>query len=314
MDRPALSRALASVASQDAPGIDAEVLVVAACGRAHKPVAPKTGPFGTRLVVASDGGRLTRPQAGNAGLDAASGEYIAFLDDDDELMPHQFRTLLSEFDADPAAQFVHARSQAVDPQGNPLYLYGGPWHDWEQLTTGFFQLGAVMFRRGLLDKGVRFDESLDILEDLEFFVQCARHAKLRYRPDPVSRYYVMDGDSGTGEGGNRDDARVQRALGYIRDKWRDLAAELDDLPPARIHRGREQVLRGEFAAAIETLAPVLETQPGEVNALNLSGLAHINVGNFAEAEVLLRRALAVVPGHPGIEKNLALLARRRAGT
>src|SRR5207237_5320941 len=111
MDRPALDRALASIAAQDAGDISAEVLVVAACGPSHRPVAGRIGRFEARLV--STGERLARPRAANAGLDAARGRYITFLDDDDELLPDQFACLAGALEADPGADFVHARPIAV---------------------------------------------------------------------------------------------------------------------------------------------------------------------------------------------------------
>jgi len=161
---------------------------------------------------------------------------------------------------------------------------------------------------------VRFDESLDILEDLEFFVQCAQVARFRYLAKPVLRYYVTEGTSGTGEGGNRDAERLRRALGYIHHKWRDLARELEASPPARLDRARETIQRGEFALALETLAPLLEAAPPDVNALNLAAVARIHLGDFDRAQLLLERALALLPGHPGLLENVALLERKRGAS
>ncbi len=311
MDRPALDRALASIAAQDAASLSAEILVVAACGPSHRPVAERIGRFEARLVTAGE--RLPRPRAANAGLDAARGRYITFLDDDDELLPSQFASLAGALDAEAGADFVHARSIAVGGDGSTLYVYGGPWIAWRQLNHGFFQLAAVMFRRELLARGVRFDEALDILEDLEFFVQCARVARFHYLPEAVSRYHVTEGTSGTGEGANRDDARLRRALDYIRTKWSTLAAELEASPPARIDRARGEIDRGDFARAVETLAPLVEASQPDVNALNLSGVARIHLGDFDRARELLERALALLPGHPGLLENVALLERKKSG-
>ena len=309
MDRPELARALASIAAQDAAHLTAEVLVVAACGPQHKPVPPRAGRFQVRLVTTGE--RLDRPRAANAGLDAAQGRFVTFLDDDDEFLPEQFRLMQAEFAADPQADFVHARSLAVDSQGQALYVYGGPWVEWRQLSHGFFQLAGVTFKRELLERGVRFDERLEILEDLEFFVQCAQAARFRYLATPVSRYYVTHGTSGTGEGNNRDTARVQKALSLIREKWRELGERLDDSTPARLARAVDQIKAGDSASAVETLHPVLERTPDDVNALNLGGLANIHLARYDEAEGMLRRALERLPGHPGIQGNWELLERKR---
>jgi hypothetical protein len=286
------------------------VLVVAGCGPQHRPLDSSIGRFEARLIAAD--GPLTRPRAANAGLEAACGRYITFLDDDDELLPHQLASLVGELDAHPEAEFVHARSLAVDAEGKLLYVYGGPWVPWRQLSHGFFQLAAVMFKRQILERGVRFDEGLEILEDLEFFVQCAHVARFHYLAKPVSRYSMTAGTSGTGEGGNRDAERLRRALAYIRAKWSDLAAELERSSPARLERARGEIERGEFARAIETLAPLVEPTPPDVNALNLCAVARIHLGDFEGARVLLDCALAMLPDHPGLLENMALLERKCA--
>jgi glycosyltransferase involved in cell wall biosynthesis len=310
MDRAALARALASIAAQDARAPSAEVLVIAACGAAHRPVPGSIGRFEARLVASAS--RLARPAAANAGLDAARGRCITFLDDDDELLPDQLAALAGELDADPAADLVHARSIAVDAEGRQLYVYGGPWIAHRQLSHGFFQLGAVMFRREVLARGVRFDESLEILEDLEFFVQCAQVARFRYLEKPVSLYHVTEGDSGTGAGANRDPERLRRALGRIRTKWSDLAHELEASTPARLERARDAILRHDYAFAVATLAPLVESARPDVNALNLSGVARIQLGELDRARELLDRALAILPGNPGLLENVRLLERKRA--
>ncbi|HEY3565746.1 MAG TPA: glycosyltransferase family A protein, partial [Casimicrobiaceae bacterium] len=81
--RDSLREALASVALQDYPRI--EVVVVAACGIDHHPRLPATiGTHSLRIVGGDE--RLSRPCDANAGLDAAAGDWITFLDDDDVLL------------------------------------------------------------------------------------------------------------------------------------------------------------------------------------------------------------------------------------
>src|SRR6187401_2428409 len=79
MGRPHLADAVESILRQDYSPV--EVIVVDATGGHHPPLPPHWIARGVRRV---DLGRpLPRPQAVNAGLDAATGAMIGFLDDDD---------------------------------------------------------------------------------------------------------------------------------------------------------------------------------------------------------------------------------------
>ena len=93
MARASLQEALASIGMQDYERIEA--VVVAACGAAH-PVPPGTiGNHRVRFVPGES--TRSRPQAANAGLDAATGDWITFLDDDDVLLPAHVSGLVEAF-------------------------------------------------------------------------------------------------------------------------------------------------------------------------------------------------------------------------
>jgi glycosyltransferase involved in cell wall biosynthesis len=305
MDRPSLRRALDSIAMQTLQA-SAEVVVVAACGPRHRAL-PHQPQLPMRLVKSA--GPLGRAAACNAGLDAVHGEFITFLDDDDALLPEHFARFMTAFATWPDSDLVHARSIATGPSGESRYLFGGPWIPWRQLSCGFAQLGACVFRRDLLDRGVRFDERLAVLEDMDFLVQCAQFGRFHYLEHAVLRYYVEDGTSGAGDGLNRDDARVRDALRYLQEKWRDLAARLAQTPEGRLERARAEIEQGDLQRALETLQPLLRSQPPNVNALNYAAVANMHLKRFDAAREFLRAALILLPAHPGILSNMELLER-----
>src|SRR3954468_20703196 len=94
MDRPTLDRAIASAVKQTWPNI--EIVVVAACGSAHRPLPTPQNGRDVRLIVRD--GKLPRPEAANVALESARGEWLNFLDDDDELMPAHVATLMNARD------------------------------------------------------------------------------------------------------------------------------------------------------------------------------------------------------------------------
>src|SRR5262245_17136508 len=107
MDRPTLRRALDSVAAQDYPAI--EVVVVGASGASHAPPPSTIGQFPVRFVASKY--PLPRAEAANAALEAARGEWLNFLDDDDELLPSHVSTLRAALDAERACRLAHSRSE-----------------------------------------------------------------------------------------------------------------------------------------------------------------------------------------------------------
>ena len=263
MDRPTLERALASIAAQDYPRV--QVLVVAACGPSHRELPDRCGTHPLRLLRSDR--RLPRPNAANAGIDAAArdGGWITLLDDDDEFLPEQVTMLQEALRAQPEARLAHGQSLEVDANGAPLKVYGGAFIPWKQLDCGFFQLGACVFSSTLVDEGARFDENLDILEDLEFFVQCAQRTRFVFVPKVVSRYHVMSGDSGAGLGPNLDPARIRKALEYIRAKWHELGRRLERLPQARLERAQEAWKTGRAGEAFVLLQELALERPDDAN-------------------------------------------------
>ena len=214
MDREILPRALYSISTQDVDS--AEVLVVNAAGR-HRGLVPMCGRFPMRIVGA--GRPLKRGEAANVGMDAASGELVYFLDDDDEALPGAISALVAALDATPASRLAHGRSQVVDSAGRVMHYFGSPFQRELRFTCGFFGLGSFVMGRELAGKA-RFDTQLDLLEDLDFFAQLAELTPFTYIDQPVQRYWSDAGTSGAGIGANDDPARIGRALEYIHRKWK----------------------------------------------------------------------------------------------
>src|SRR5947209_905660 len=81
--RPELADALACLAAQTHRNIEA--VIVNVTGRPHPPLPEVAASLLVKFV--DPGKRLPRPDAANVALDAATGDYLQFLDDDDVLEP-----------------------------------------------------------------------------------------------------------------------------------------------------------------------------------------------------------------------------------
>lgn len=92
MDRSTLVEALESVANQTYP--DIEVIVVNAKGGSHTPLESSCGRFSLGLTN-QNGAPVGRSASANAGLEAARGDILGFLDDDDLLLPDHVANLVN---------------------------------------------------------------------------------------------------------------------------------------------------------------------------------------------------------------------------
>ena len=309
MDRPTLARALDSAAAQSWPNI--EIVVVAACGSVHQPLPASWKGRPLRLVYPQPDRRLPRPEAANFALDEARGEWLNFLDDDDELLRQHVATLLGA-SRSRGERVVYARTRVLDAQGR---LLGHISHAGNHVQLYFHSRAttcATLFHRSLVDDGVRFDPGFAVHEDHDFQVACATRTEFRYVDEATSVWHAQAGDSGCGFGVNDDASLRSKSIEKIRSKWAEpflrWLTDADDV----FFTARQYLEGGDHVAASMCFDQVLYLRPGDINALNLGGMANLRAGRFDRAEELLTQAANRLPGHVGLQQNLDLLRRARA--
>ena len=148
-----------------------------------------------RLIDKPNGGPSS---ARNAGIDAATGEYICFLDSDDLLEPHACERLnreLAGYDVD-AIVFgwsyfpANQADRFVREHADVRYAYYERFEHkllFSEMSNPYLRLAIK--RSALTDSGVRFDENLRVGEDCQFlFALYPRIGSVRLIADKLYRY------------------------------------------------------------------------------------------------------------------------------
>lgn len=188
-----LPRAIASVRAQTHERW--ELIVIDDCSSdATAEVLGRLASADPRIRVHRSAARGGGAAARNAGIGLAAGEYIAFLDDDDEWIPEKLTRQLAEFEADPSAAIVFSPVLVHAPDGSET-LRGLP-HDssgpsWRALVRGnFISTSSAVVRGGLLRDAGGFDQRLPRLQDWELWLRLSRQASIRSTNEPTVRYYL----------------------------------------------------------------------------------------------------------------------------
>ncbi len=275
MDRATLGEALDSVALQTYGNV--EVVVVNAKGGKHGNLGDHCGGFPLRIVN-QDGPALSRPQAANAGLDAGRGDYLALLDDDDALDPDHLGRLVAAIQGGDGKIVTYAGVRCIDrkdPEHKISRIFGQPLESMAELLAGnFIPVHAPLFPRRLLEHA-RFDETLTLYEDWDFWLQLARHVRFVY-VDRITATYYTGGTSGVSpQAPDRDE--VLRATRVLYAKWMAIAPDEFKAICDLYHGSRAELLAsraeaGRLARRVQDAdAHLTEAQAHLADALSRAG-------------------------------------------
>jgi glycosyltransferase involved in cell wall biosynthesis len=186
-DRPAMLRqALASVRAREGDDLSFEIIV--GDNGASLETGRVAAEFAARHIkVGRDGAGAAR----NAGLKAASGEFIAFLDDDDVWQSGNVRAQLALLDAEPRLEGAVGQVVCVDQDLRPTTA---PWPSAQPgagddlvraMLSGYYpQIGATVVRAAAAREVGAFDEALLGDQDWDWQLRLARRRKLGFVAEP----------------------------------------------------------------------------------------------------------------------------------
>jgi glycosyltransferase involved in cell wall biosynthesis len=109
--------------------------------------------------------------ARNRGLRESHGEFIAFLDSDDELLPEAIQRKVERLRASSAA-YCYDRGQRVDESGAELGFFGQEWpSEGPVIWRYLFDTNAPLIRRSLCVQLGPWNESLQGNQEVEYFAR-----------------------------------------------------------------------------------------------------------------------------------------------
>ncbi|WP_130649331.1 glycosyltransferase family 2 protein [Egicoccus halophilus] len=131
--------------------------------------------------------------ARNRGIRAARGDYLAFLDSDDEWFPDKLARQMRRFAALPASvAMVYAGVEDDDGLGNRRprrATHQGDLHAQLLRRNVVHGTSSVVLRREVVATVGFFDESIPAIEDYEYWLRVARFFDVEVVPQPLSRYH-----------------------------------------------------------------------------------------------------------------------------
>ena len=185
-----IERALKSVFAQSFT--DFEVVVVDDGSTDHSRAIVKQYGNRVRLIEQPNSGQAA---ARNNGVRHSSGEFIAFLDADDDWLPQKLEVTVAAMLADADAALAYSDMIVVDEAGEEFshaQIHPDTAHapTMDEMLARIWPImpSTVVARRAAFDRTGGFSEQLRGPEDIHFWLLMREQARFIYLPDRLTRY------------------------------------------------------------------------------------------------------------------------------
>ena len=164
--------------------------------------------------------------ARNQGVLASKGEFIAFLDDDDEWLPSKLEQQLMLFESDKSIGLVYTGThviyvdEKIEYDSNPK-SHGDLSKD-ILFSNCIGSTTTVMVRTSLLKETGGFDENLPAIQDYDLWIRICQKTKVGVVSSALVNYYNYRSSTQV----SSNTSKYKDSYSYLNDKYASLLSQL----------------------------------------------------------------------------------------
>ena len=288
-------RSVRALCEQDWPRI--EVLLAGAPSSIEANIAD------ARVRLVHDAGN-TQAQCANAGMQAARGDYLCFLDAGDICAPYHATRLAQGMREHPQALLCYARGWMGTAFG--AHLLGRAFHRAAFFHDEILCLSAAAVSRRAVAAGCRFDTSLAAGGDEDFARQLSLHGDCVFLESAAPVCSVRPGAAWPAL------TLAQRAFAKNQQyaKWTGEREYHTHRSTLLCGRAIELLRSGAGAQALQAFETLLREYPDDADALHGVALCQLQLNQVELAQKNILHAIELNPADTGYRETAALIARR----
>ncbi|NNC81493.1 MAG: glycosyltransferase [Acidimicrobiales bacterium] len=164
--------------------------------------------------------------ARNTALDLASGDFVAYLDTDNEWTPEYLRLMIANF-LETGSDCAYAAMVSVDSTGT-VTSYLSSEFDWDACyNANYVDMNVFMHRRETSDDALRFSQRLRRMVDWDFILRMTKDTQVDHLPFVGCRY--DDGEELAGRISKFEPVIYRSMIQHRNDPTRDVPPTFEEL-------------------------------------------------------------------------------------